>query len=368
MKLRLQIVAALLVALAAVPAFGVGSCFAADPLRDRAKGLFEVIPTTPPALRGEPATPEKMSLGKMLYFDTRISENHDISCSTCHNIGMGGVDGRSSSVGHTGQLGGRKVLTVLNAVFNKTQFWDGRAGSLEEQVEASVMAFPGALLKSRGGPVIPPAEPANDTKQHAVAQLKGIPGYVEAFAKAFPGEADPIVYANIARAIAAFESTLITPGAPFDRWLVGDDSALSDPQKQGLALFIEKGCADCHNGINIGGGQFARFGSMQNPGPDFLPSDDWGRFAITRDIADKYVFKVPSLRNIALTAPYFHNGRVWSLKQAVAVMSAAELGQKLTDAEIDRIVEFLEALTGKQPEIVLPILPPRVASTPRPEK
>ncbi len=362
MKLRLALIAALLAA------FVVGPSLAADPLRDHAKGLFEPIPATPPALRGKPATPEMIALGKMLYFDTRISENHDISCSTCHNIGMGGVDGRSSSIGHTGQLGGRKVLTVLNAVFNKTQFWDGRAGDLEEQVEASVMAFPGALLKSRGGPIILAPELAKTTKQHAVAQLKGIPGYVAAFAKAFPGEADPIAYANIARAIATFESTLITPGAPFDRWLEGDDTALTDPQKQGLAIYIEKGCADCHNGINIGGGQFARFGVMQNPGPEFLPSDDWGRFAITRDIADKYVFKVPSLRNVALTAPYFHNGQVWSLQQAVAVMSAAQLGPKPTDAEIDKIVEFLESLTGRQPEIVLPILPPRVASTPRPEK
>lgn len=361
MNLRLSIVAALLVT------FASGSV-AADPLRDRAKGLFEAIPATPPPLRGGAASPEKLALGKMLYFDTRISENHDISCSTCHNLGMGGVDGRSSSVGHTGQLGGRKVLTVLNAVFNKAQFWDGRAEDLESQVTMSVMAFPSALLKSRGGPVIPPAELTKDTKEHAVAQLKGIPGYVEAFQKAFPGEADPIVYANVAKAIAAFESTLITPGAPFDLWLLGDDAALSEPQKQGLSLFIEKGCADCHNGINIGGGQFARFGSMQSPGTEFLPSDDWGRFAITHDVADKYVFKVPSLRNIALTAPYFHNGREWSLKQAVAVMGASQLAHKLTDGEIDRIVEFLQSLTGKQPEIVLPILPPRVASTPRPEQ
>jgi len=362
MKLRLPIVAALL------PVFVLGPVLAADPLRDRAKTLFEAIPATPPALHGEKPTPERVSLGKMLYFDPRISENHDISCSTCHNIGMGGVDGRSSSVGHTGQLGGRKVLTVLNAVFNKTQFWDGRAGDLEEQVEASVMAFPGALLKSRGGPIILAPELAKATKQHAVEQLKGIPGYVDAFKKAFPGEADPIVYANIAKAIAAFESTLITPGAPFDRWLEGDDAALSDTQKQGLTTFIERSCADCHNGINIGGGQFARFGAVQSPGPEFLPHDDWGRFAVTHDVGDKYVFKVPSLRNVALTAPYFHNGYVWSLQQAVAVMGEAELGQKLPDAEIDKIVAFLESLTGRQPEVVLPILPPRVATTPRPEQ
>jgi cytochrome c peroxidase len=362
MKLRLPMIAAF---------FGflvIGQGLAADPLRDRAKGLFEAIPATTPPHRGEPATPEKISLGKMLYFDPRISENYDISCSTCHNIGMGGGDGRTSSTGHAGELGGRKVPTVLNAVFNKSQFWDGRADDLEEQVEGSVMAFPGALLKTRGGPIIVNPDLTSLTKKHAVDRLKAIPGYVDAFKKAFPTQPDPIVYSNIAHAIAVFESTLITPGAPFDRWLEGDDAALSDPQKQGLAIFIEKGCAGCHNGINIGGSSFARFGVVQSPGPEFLPHDDWGRFAVTRDINDKYVFKVPGLRNVALTAPYFHNGRVWSLQQAVAVMGETQLGQKLTDTEIVKIVAFLESLTGRQPEIVLPVLPPRVTSAPRPQK
>jgi cytochrome c peroxidase len=361
MNFRLSIAVALLAAF-------VGPVSAiADPLRDRAKGLFEAIPATPPPLHETKPTPEKLALGKMLYFDTRISESHDISCSTCHNIGLGGVDGRSTSIGHTGQLGGRKVLTVLNAVFNKAQFWDGRADDLEQQVAMSVMAFPSALLKSRGGPVIPPAELSKDTKERAVAQLKGIPGYVTAFAAAFPDEAEPISYANVAKAIAAFESTLITPGSPFDRWLLGDDGALTDTQKQGLALFLDKGCAGCHDGINIGGAKLARFGAAQRPGPEFLPSDDWGRFAITRDVADKYVFKVPTLRNIGLTAPYFHNGTVWDLKQAVAIMAEAQQGERLGDAEIDGIVDFLGSLTGSQPEVVLPILPPRVASTPRPK-
>lgn len=360
MKLRLPMITALLAILVAGPGL------AADPLRERAKGLFEAIPATPPPLHGRAATAEMVALGKMLYFDPRISEHYDISCSTCHNIGMGGVDGRASAFGHAGQLGGRKVLTVLNAVFNKSQFWDGRAADLEEQVAASVMAFPGAMLKTRGGPIILGPEQTSATKVHAVDRLRAIPGYVEAFATAFPGEADPIVYANIARAIAVFESTLITPGAPFDRWLEGDDAALTEGQKKGLAIFIDKGCSNCHNGINIGGGMYARFGAVRAPGPEFLPPDDLGRFAITRDIADKYVFKVPTLRNITLTAPYFHNGQVWNLKRAVAVMGDTQLGQTLSDEDIARIVDFLESLTGRQPEIVLPILPPRVAATPRP--
>jgi len=361
MKMRVPMIASFLAFLMAGPGL------AADPLRDQAKSLFEPIPETPPALPGEPATPEKLALGKMLYFDPRISENHDISCSLCHNISMGGVDGHSLSMGHSGQLGGRKVPTVLNAVFNKMQFWDGRAADLKEQVVSSVMAFPEARSKTRGGPMIINPTEMTTTKQHAVEQLKGIPGYVDAFKKAFPDETDPIVYDNIGKAIAVFEATLITPDAPFDRWLKGDDEALSEEQKQGLKIFIEKGCSNCHNGINIGGGMFSRFGVTQNPGTQLLPSDDWGRFAVTKSLSDKYVFKVPTLRNVELTAPYFHSGRLWDLKQAVAVMGEFQLDEKLSESETDKITEFLKSLTGRQPEVVLPILPPTVAATPHPE-
>jgi cytochrome c peroxidase len=361
MKMRLLMIAPFLAFLMTSPVP------AADPLRDQVKGLFEAIPETPPALPGEPATPEKLALGKMLYFDPRLSESHEISCSTCHNIGMGGVDGRSSSIGHSWQLGGRKAPTVLNAVFNKTQFWDGRASDLKDQVVNSVMANPKALLRARGGPMtINPAD-MNVAKQHAVEQLKGIPGYVDAFKNAFPAEADPIVYDNVGKAIAAFEATLITPDAPFDRWLKGDDKALSEEQKQGLEIFVDKGCSSCHNGINIGGGMYSRFGVAQNPGSEFLPPDDWGRFSVTKNVSDKYVFKVPTLRNVELTAPYFHSGHSWDLKQAVAVMGESQLGQKLSEGEIDKITEFLKSLTGRQPEVILPILPPAVAATPRPK-
>jgi len=361
MKMRLPMIASLFAFLA------TNSVFAAESLRDQAKGLFEPIPEAPPALPGEPSTPEKVALGKMLYFEPRISESHEFSCSTCHNISMGGSDGRSSSIGHLWQLGGRKTLSVLNAVFNKSQYFDGRASDLKDQVVRSVMAFPAALLKTRGGPTIfNPAE-MNVTKQRAVEQLKAIPGYLDAFKKAFPTEADPIVYNNVGRAIAVFEATLITPDAPFDRWLNGDDAALSEEQMQGLKLFIDRGCSNCHNGINIGGGMYARFGVVQNPGPEFLPPEDWGRFAVTKDLSDKYVFKVQSLRNIELNPPYFHSGRVWDLKQAVAIMSESQLGLRLNEGEINNITEFLKSLTGRQPEIILPILPPSVATTPRPQ-
>ncbi len=329
-----------------------GPVFAADPLRDQVKGVFEPIPKTPPALPGNPASPDKVALGKMLYFDPRLSESHNISCSTCHIIGMGGADGRSTSLGHNWQRGGRNAPTVLNAVFNTAQFWDGRAADLKEQA---------------GGPIVNPLE-MGISKQHAIEQLKGIPGYVEAFKKAFPGEGDPIVYDNIGKAIAVFEATLITPDAPFDRWLSGDDKALTSEQKQGLQIFVEKGCSSCHNGINVGGGMYAAFGVVQKPGWEFLPPDDRGRFEVTKTVSDDYVFKVPSLRNIELTAPYFHSGHAWDLKQAVAVMGESQLGQKLSDDEIDKVTAFLKSLTGKQPEVVLPILPPNVATTPRPRQ
>ncbi|MBU6247352.1 MAG: c-type cytochrome, partial [Xanthomonadaceae bacterium] len=202
---------------------------------------------------------------------------------------------------------------------------------------------------------------------HVVEQLRAIPGYVQAFAKAFPGGSEAITFDNIRRAIALFEATLITPNAPFDRYLKGDAKALDASQREGLALFINKGCAACHAGINVGGAMYAPFGVVERPGAEILPPDDRGRFAVTKTASDAYVFRVPSLRNVALTPPYFHSGKVWDLRQAVAVMGSSQLGAKLTDAEIDRITAFLGTLTGDQPQVTLPILPPSVATTPRPK-
>ncbi|KAF2989688.1 c-type cytochrome [Methylocystis sp. MJC1] len=333
---------------------GAGAVHAEDALRDQAKGLFEPIPKAAPALPGNPATPEKLALGKMLYFEPRLSGRRDMSCATCHNLTMSGVDAIASS-----QLAGRDVLTVLNAVFNKSQYWDGRTADLQDQVVNSVMANPKAVLKTRGGPMaINPVELAA-TKQLEIDQLKAVPSYVEAFKTAFPGEADPLVYDNIGKAIAVFEATLITPDSAFDRWLTGDDAALDDTQKAGLKLFIDKGCAACHNGVNIGGASYAKFGVVANPGPEYLPSEDAGRYAVTKNNADRYVFKVPSLRNVEMTPPYFHTGSTFDLKKAVTVMAETQLGAKLSDDEATKVVAFLKTLTGKQPEIVLPVLPPR---------
>lgn len=332
----------------------------ADALRDQARTLFEPIPHSPPALPNEPATAEKLALGKMLYFEPRLSDGHDMSCATCHNLSMGGVDGGAMSGAHA-QLAGRDVQTTLNAVFNISQYWDGRTSDLRDQVVNSVMANPKAMLKTRGGPMAINTAELAATKQRAIDTLKSIPGYVAAFKAAFPGDADPVVYDNVGRAIAVFEATLITPDAPFDRWLNGDDAALTDAQKGGLKLFMDKGCGNCHNGVGLGGRMYARFGVIAAPPAEHLPADDWGRFAVTRAVADKYAFKVPSLRNVELTAPYFHTGSAANLAKAVTVMGEAQLGARLSDSETAAIVAFLGSLTGRQPEVTLPILPARTA-------
>jgi len=352
MKLRLVSTLSLLCVLLGGPAL------AEEGLRDKAKGLFQPIPQNAPVLPGDTTAAEKTALGKMLFFDPRLSENQDLSCSLCHNPSMAGVSGQFLSSGRHGELGGRNVLTVFNAVFNASQYWDGRAAGLKEQVEASVMSSPAALLKTRGGPMAIPAAATASAKQHVIERLKTIPGYVDVFKKAFPDAADPVNYDNVARAIAQFEATLITPGAPFDRWLKGDDAALSPTQLQGLALFIGKGCAGCHNGVNLGGSGYARFGVVQSPSVDLLPPDDWGRAAVTKKVEDKYVFKIPNLRNVELTAPYFHSGSTDDLKEVVAVMASAQLGVALAPEEIASIEAFLKSLTGPAPEIVLPMLPP----------
>jgi cytochrome c peroxidase len=329
----------------------LGAPVQADDLMDSARELFAPIPTEPPALEGNPATPEKVALGTMLYFEPRLSESHTINCNSCHALGLGGVDMMETSVGHRWQRGGRNAPTVLNSVFNTAQFWDGRAADLEEQA---------------GGPLVNPIEMASP-REHVAEQLKGIPGYHPLFAKAFPGETEPITFENAEKAIAVFEATLITSNAPFDRYLRGDEAAMSEEQKEGLQMFIDNGCAGCHSGINVGGDQYQPFGVVELPGSTFLPPEDKGRFEVTKSVDDEYVFKVPTLRNIALTPPYFHTGRSWDLRQAVAVMGSAQLGITLTDDEIDKITAFLHALTGDQPQVVYPILPPSVVTTPRPQ-
>ena len=332
----------------------VAACATEDtePLMLTAQGLFEPIPDRPPVIEGISGTAQQVELGTMLYFEPRLSRSHNLSCNTCHLVGLGGVDVGVTSLGHEWQRGGRNAPTVLNAVYNLAQFWDGRAADLEEQA---------------GGPIQNPIEMAI-TAEHAVEQLKGIPGYVNKFNRVYPEAIEPVTFDNLIKAIAAFEATLITPNAPFDLYLEGNARALTAEQKEGLQLFIDKGCAGCHGGINIGGASYSPFGLVEKPEADILPPEDKGRFEVTRTDNDEYVFKVPSLRNIELTAPYFHSGKVWDLRESVTIMGASQLGVTLSYDEVDKIVTFLLSLTGDQPEVTFPIMPPSVATTLRPEE
>ncbi|MEQ8859982.1 MAG: cytochrome-c peroxidase [Pseudomonadales bacterium] len=324
---------------------------AQNALMTTAQSLFKPIPAEAPPIPGMTATPARVDLGRMLYFEPRLSESHAISCNSCHMVGLGGVDLQEKSIGHHWQRGGRNAPTVLNAVFNTAQFWDGRARDLQEQA---------------GGPLVNPIE-MGTTESHVIEQLKGIPGYVEAFRRAFPDQPDPLTFENVRDTIALFEATLLTPNAPFDQFLRGDETALTASEQEGLSLFISKGCAACHQGVNVGGQMYAPFGVVERPGADVLPPGDKGRYEVTKTVSDEYVFKVPTLRNLDLTPPYFHSGAVWDMRQAVAIMGASQLGIALSDAEVDRITEFLLTLTGDQPQVIYPILPPSVATTPRPE-
>jgi cytochrome c peroxidase len=321
-------------------------------LRALAKSAgLQPVPYCVQAVEDNPVTGEKIELGKMLFFDPRLSASGVISCNTCHNLGTGGDDNLPTSVGHGWQKGPRNAPTVLNAVFNAAQFWDGRAEDLKAQAK---------------GPVQAGVEMAN-APENVVITLKSMPEYVERFGRAFPGEADPVTFDNMAKAIEAFEVTLVTPASPFDQWLEGNDAAMTDAQKAGLALFLDKGCASCHSGVNIGGQDYFPFGLIKKPGADILPPGDKGRFMVTKTASDEYVFRAAPLRNIALTAPYFHSGQIWDLEEAVAVMGTSQLGAHLTDEESASIAEFLSSLTGEQPKVDYPILPLETADTPRPQ-
>lgn len=321
----------------------------ADELRDKALGIFKPLPSTLPALNDNTVTPEKVDLGKALFFDPRLSASGVFSCYSCHNLTTGGDDNMETSVGHGWQKGPRNAPTALNAVLNEAQFWDGRAEDLAAQAK---------------GPIQAGVEMAN-TPAQVEATLNSMPQYVEWFTAAFPGEEAPVNFDNMAKAIEAFEATLLTP-APFDAWLNGDDAALSDEAKAGLTLFVDKGCSSCHSGVNVGGHGYYPFGLIEKPGSDVLPAGDKGRFAVTETANDEYVFRAAPLRNIALTAPYFHSGKVWDLAVAVEIMAESQLGESLKPEETAQLVAFLESLTGTMPEVALPVLPAETATTPRP--
>jgi cytochrome c peroxidase len=321
----------------------------ANPVGDEARNTFEPIPFGMPEMKNNPASSDKIELGKTLFFDPRLSRSGLISCNSCHNVGMGGDDFQETSTGHGWQQGPRNSPTVLNAVYNIAQFWDGRAKDLKEQAK---------------GPVQASVEMSN-TPEGVLKTLNSIPRYGEMFAAAFPDEEQPVTFDNMAAAIEVFEATLTTPDSRFDRFLRGNEKALTEEEKKGLQLFMAKGCADCHGGLNMGGQDYYAFGVMERPDGDII-NDDKGRFVVTQLQEDEYVFKSPSLRNIGLTPPYFHSGKVWPLADAVQIMGSAQLGIELDKQETASITAFLHTTTGILPQIVYPNLPPSTDSTPRP--
>lgn len=290
--------------------------------------------------------PGQVALGKKLWFDPRLSKSGFISCNSCHNLSMGGSDNLKTSIGDRWQQGPINSPTVLNSSLNMAQFWDGRAKDLKEQA---------------GGPIANPGEMAF-THELAVDLLGSIPQYVQEFKTVFGH--DKLTIAEVTTAIAAFEETLVTPNARFDKWLKGDKKALKNDELAGYQLFKDSGCVACHNGPNLGGNSFQKMGVVE-PYKTTNPAE--GRSAVTGNDADRFNFKVPTLRNVELTYPYFHDGSADTLAQAVDVMGRLQLGRKFSDDENGKIVAFLKTLTGDQPKMMLPILPPSSDKTKRPQ-
>jgi len=310
--------------------------------------IFGPLPAEIPSA-ANPLTPEKIALGRMLYYDPRLSRSQQVSCNTCHDLEKYGVDGEPTSEGHMGQRGDRNAPTVYNAAGHFAQFWDGRAATVEEQAK---------------GPVLNPVEMAMPSEEYVLQVLKSMPQYVEAFKAAFPGQKDPVTFDNVALAIGAFERKLVTPSR-WDKFLAGDASALTREELEGLQTFLEAGCQTCHMGVYLGGTMFQKLGLVK-PWPK---QSDTGRERVTKNPADRMMFKVPSLRNVTQTAPYFHDGSVASLEEAVRLMAEYELGKELTPAQVKSIVTWLGSLTGDVPRdyIRKPELPPSTPKTPKPE-
>ena len=300
-------------------------------LDKQAKEIFKVLPKVAENPNNK-VTDEKVALGKALYFDKRLSKDNTQSCNTCHNLDTYGVDNQPFSKGNNGGFGGRNSPTTLNSGFHIAQFWDGREPDVEAQA---------------GGPVLNPVEMEMPSEKAVVDRLSKVEDYQKMFATAFPDDKNPISYENMKKAIGAFERKLVTP-TKFDDYIAGKADALNKEEKQGLKTFIDAGCVACHSGAILGGNIYQKFGIF---------ADYWtltkskkvdnGRFDVTKKEEDKYVFKVPSLRNIEKTYPYFHDGSVSDLKEAVKIMAKTESNKDLSDKEINEIVVFLSTLTGE---------------------
>jgi cytochrome c peroxidase len=318
----------------------------------QAVGMFDTLPAVLQSSK-RTLTDAKIALGRQLFFEPRLSKNQDLACSSCHDLTQYGVDRRTPnakvSLGHRNQVGTRNAPTVYNAARQLAQFWDGRAADVEIQAQ---------------GPIINPIEMAMLNANTVVTMLKSIPGYAQLFRSAFPSAKDPITYENLGLAIGAFERKLTTKDR-FDLYLDGDETALNPAELRGLYVFMDAGCPSCHKGAGMGGDDFKKLGSVTT----FMTSDV-GRFAVTKKEADRYVFKVPTLRNIAMTAPYLHDGSQATLKDVIRLMVKYQtIAGTRSEEDIASIETFLNTLTGELPTeyIVAPPMLPGSATTPPPD-
>jgi len=314
-----------------------------EDLLKQAKNIFGPLPQTMTSEKN-PITPEKIGLGKILFYETRISVDGTVSCSRCHPIGLYAADGLRKSIGNNCKLNPRNAPTLFNAAGQISAHWIGNRVDVEDQAKQSVLGPPSFGM------------PSNEAVEK---KLKDIKGYVELFKKAFPADSNPVTVDNFAKAVGAFERTLVTPSR-FDSFLKGETAALNEREKRGLRTYIEVGCIMCHFSPYVGGQVYQKFGVLE-PYWKYTKSEpvDEGRYVVTKNEADKYVFKVPIHRNVAKTSPYFHDGSVDKLAQAVWIMGKIQLGKDLDGSQVEEIVAFLKSLTGKIPEdaLKIPLLP-----------
>lgn len=331
---------------ALIAGLSTASAFAQVDFSEAFLPMFMPLPVEVASATNE-LTEAKINLGRQLYFENRISKGGKMSCNSCHVLEKYGNDNLPFSPGHEGKLGGRSSPTVYNAALHIAQFWDGRAPSVEEQAK---------------GPVLNPVEMGMPDEAFVIKVLKSMPGYVEGFKAAFPGEKDPLNYNNFGNAVGAFERKLLTP-SKWDAYLKGDKTALSAEEKKGFATFAKTGCVTCHNGVAVGGMMYQKLGLVKAwPG-----LTDKGRGDITKNDGEISFFKVPSLRNITETGPYLHDGSVKTLEEMVKKMAEYQLGKQITDEEVASIITFLKALKGDLPAeyIKAPKLPESTADTPK---